>query len=100
MDGAGDQFLAGSRFSQNQHGGFFTSHSLYLFQHTLQGPALSDDLLESIIRLQFFFEITSLKFGASQRFFALLPLCQVANYDKNGGSFGARDRPKHDVYWK
>ena len=57
MEGAGDDFLACSGFSQNQHVGVGGRYGLHLGQYALQGGALADDLFEVMLGLDLVFEI-------------------------------------------
>ena len=57
VDGARDQFLARSSFSENQNGGIRCRHVLHLFQYALQTGAFADDFVELVRGDEFFFQI-------------------------------------------
>ena len=57
MDGAGHQFLTGSGFAEQQHGGIAGRHSSDILQNDLQALALPDDFPESEFRIDFLLEI-------------------------------------------
>ncbi len=48
MDGLGNQFLPGSRFSRDQHGGLFARHRPHKLEYLLHLPALSQDVAKSV----------------------------------------------------
>jgi len=53
MDGAGEEFLARSRFAFNQHGGIRRRDGHDQIQHALEGRAGADDSLKTIGAFRF-----------------------------------------------
>ena len=71
VDGTCHQFLAGARFPQNQHCGIGGRHLLHPVQNVLQSIAPAHDVLEVMLRLDFFLQI-----GA----FSLQPILKLSDF--------------------
>ena len=57
VDGARQQFLAGSRLALDQHGGIGGRDGLNLAQHVAQAGAFAHDVVEAVLEIDLFFEI-------------------------------------------
>jgi hypothetical protein len=54
VDGAGDQFLAGSRLPGDENGSIGLGDTIDLLERLQQGRALADDLVEVVNRFDLF----------------------------------------------
>src|SRR6185369_2614552 len=57
VDGPGDPFLAGSRFTKQQYGGIAWGDRFHQFQNAAQGPTLSYDSVEVHVAPDFIFQV-------------------------------------------
>jgi len=58
MNGLGEEFFPGARFSLNQHAGVGRSHNLHLSQYASQGRAPANDVFKNRIAALFIPDIS------------------------------------------
>ena len=78
VDGTGDQLLARSRLTGDEHGGIGGRHLLHLTEESSQRRAASDDLVGVVLAMYLLTEIDALTFedGLERRDLLMLPLLQ------------------------
>jgi hypothetical protein len=76
VDCAGQQFLSGPRFTLDEDGGSGWGHGLNLLEDVAQAGAFADDILKSVLEVDFFFEV---------QFFLGEAVTQVGNLAHGGG---------------
>src|SRR6476646_2066495 len=97
VDGAGDQFLACARLSEDQDRGVRCRDVLHLLQYALQPGTFTNDFLKLVRGADLLFEVALFLFASPQGFFGCSLFRKITNDTQNDPAFCRFYRAQHDV---